>query len=69
MIDEHASKVVPFTGLLSVFVVVDGLLVGSEVELDEVEVDPGVGVPWIPSCVHPATNAIATAARGIHFMG
>ncbi|OHU12318.1 hypothetical protein BKG75_22670 [Mycobacteroides chelonae] len=67
MIAVHAAKVVPFTGSLSVLVVVEDTLADDEVKLDD-EADPEVGVPWIPSCEHPATSAVETAATAIDFI-
>ncbi|OLT87294.1 hypothetical protein BKG58_10440 [Mycobacteroides abscessus subsp. abscessus] len=68
MIAEQASKVVPFTGSLLVLVVGDEVLTDDEGALDEVDVDPAVGIPWIPSCVHPATSAVETATTAVHFV-
>lgn len=46
-------------------VVVDDVLLDEENKLDE-ETDPGAGVPWIPSCVHPETTAAEAATTAIH---
>ncbi|BAX96583.1 hypothetical protein MSTE_01254 [Mycobacteroides stephanolepidis] len=61
----HASKVVPWAGLLVLVVVVDDVLADEENELDE-ETEPGVGVPWIPPCAHPETTAAEAATTAIH---
>ncbi|OHT67306.1 hypothetical protein BKG66_21510 [Mycobacteroides chelonae] len=68
MIAEQASKVVPFTGSLLVLVVGEGVLTDDEGVLDDVDVDRVAGVPWIPSCVHPATSAVETATTAVHFV-
>ncbi|AKP57455.1 hypothetical protein [Mycobacteroides abscessus] len=55
-------------GLLLVLVVVGGVLLNDEDELDKVEIDSVAGSPWIPSWAQPATIAVKVTTAAIHFI-
>lgn len=48
--------------------VVGAVLLDDEDELDEIEIDPVAGAPWIPSWAQPATIAVKVTTTAIHFI-